>query len=236
MKRYEIQERIRFSEVDASLHLTLSSLVNYFQDCSTFQSEAYGVGLARLAERNRAWFTRSWQIYINEYPKAGDEVRVFTQATGFDKMYGNRNFAMLDKEGRYLALADSWWFFFDTEKKRPVRVDEEEILAYGREERLPMPAGGHFHIELPEEMETHTPFSVLHTHLDSNKHVNNCQYIRMAEEYFPADFRPREMRAEYRQAAVLGDQITPRCGRSEDWLVAALCMPDQSPYAIVEVR
>lgn len=42
---YSIKERVRYSETDKSGHLTLTGIVNYFQDCSTFQSEDLGVGM-----------------------------------------------------------------------------------------------------------------------------------------------------------------------------------------------
>ena len=37
--QYTIDGRIRFSEVDHTRRITLPGIVNYFQDCSTFQSE-----------------------------------------------------------------------------------------------------------------------------------------------------------------------------------------------------
>lgn len=43
---YEMKARIRYSEVGTDGKLMLSALVNYFQDCSTFQSEDLGVGRA----------------------------------------------------------------------------------------------------------------------------------------------------------------------------------------------
>ena len=48
-------------------------------------------------------------------------------------------------------------------------------------------------------------FQVQEYHLDTNHHVNNGQYVRMATAYLPDDFPVREMRAEYRRQAKLGD-------------------------------
>ena len=42
--QYTIDGRIRFSEVDHTRRITLPGIVNYFQDCSTFQSEDLGLG------------------------------------------------------------------------------------------------------------------------------------------------------------------------------------------------
>ena len=43
--QYTIDGRIRFSEVDHTRRITLPGIVNYFQDCSTFQSEDLGLGI-----------------------------------------------------------------------------------------------------------------------------------------------------------------------------------------------
>ena len=41
---YEFNSRVRYSEIDHHGTLTLPALINYFQDCSTFQSEDVGLG------------------------------------------------------------------------------------------------------------------------------------------------------------------------------------------------
>ena len=81
-------------------------------------------------------------------------------------------------------------------------------------------------------------------HLDTNRHVNNAQYVAIARELLPVDFALGELRVEYRKAAVLGDVMYPKlaqvpegyvgiaagCGRSgvcefvagKDWFVKSL--------------
>lgn len=51
---YTFESRVRFSEVDHTEMLTLPSLVNYFQDCSTFQSEDIGLGIDVLKGQGKA--------------------------------------------------------------------------------------------------------------------------------------------------------------------------------------
>ena len=41
---YTFDSRIRYSETDSEGKLTMASIINYFQDCSTFQSEDLGLG------------------------------------------------------------------------------------------------------------------------------------------------------------------------------------------------
>ena len=65
--------RIRFSEVDHTRRITLPGIVNYFQDCSTFQSEDLGLGIMHCSERKRAWILSSWQVVVERYPEIGRE-------------------------------------------------------------------------------------------------------------------------------------------------------------------
>ncbi len=48
---YAFDSRVRYSEIDHQGTMTLPALINYFQDCSTFQSEDIGVGLEVLREK-----------------------------------------------------------------------------------------------------------------------------------------------------------------------------------------
>ena len=58
---YTFESRVRFSEADHTELLTLPGLVNYFQDCSTFQSEDIGYGSCCLCHgRNHE---QTWTIW-----------------------------------------------------------------------------------------------------------------------------------------------------------------------------
>ena len=66
---YEFDSRVRYSEVDSQGKLTWLALMDYFQDCSVFQSESLGIGVDYLAENHQAWVLTSWQIVLNAMPK-----------------------------------------------------------------------------------------------------------------------------------------------------------------------
>ena len=69
---YTIEGRIRYSEIDHHGTVTLPGIINYFQDCSTFQSEDIGEGRAKLAKKKRAWILSYWQVIVDRYPKMGE--------------------------------------------------------------------------------------------------------------------------------------------------------------------
>ena len=231
---YTFGSRIRYSETDEYGKLTLTGIMNYLQDCSTFQSEDIGLGISYLTEHHQAWWLSSWQIVIDRYPSLCERIRISTWPYQFQGFLGWRNFTMTDGDGRMLAWANSLWTFLDTQTGRPARVPEEIENAYELEERLDMNYASR-KLPMPKGGETGDPFAVQKHHLDTNHHVNNGQYIQMAREYVPEDFRIRQMRAEYKKSALLGDMIYPVTAFEDGRYTIGLCDELGKPYAVVEL-
>ena len=231
---YSFTSRVRYSESDVNQDLSLTGIINYLQDCSTFQSEDLKQGLAFLAAKHRAWWLSSWQIVIERYPRFGEEIVISTWPYDFKGIYGYRNFTIQDKAGTYLVKANSLWFLFDTAAGRPVRVEEEDVRAYGTgaEGKLDMEYAPR-RIMIPKEYEEAEPVVAAPHHIDTNHHVNNAQYVEIAREALSGTGKIRELRVEYKKAAVLGDIICPRISRADGACTVALCSQDGQPYAVV---
>lgn len=214
---YTFDSRIRYSETDSEGRLTLEALLDYFQDCSTFHSEDLGVGLQYLKERKMVWVLSSWQIVVDRFPNMCERVTVGTFPYDFKGCFGYRNFYMQDASGAYIAKANTLWTLLDTEKFRPAHPTEEMLQKYVLEERLPMTYAGR-KIEVPEDGGYQEEIIVRPHHLDTNHHVNNGQYVRMAMECLPEHFAVSQMRAEYKKQALLHDVLYPYtvCRQGED--------------------
>ena len=76
--KYSFDSCVRFSEVGEDQKLTLGSVINYFQDCSTFQSESLGAGVEFLRKQHRVWVSSSWQVVIERYPALCEKIRITT--------------------------------------------------------------------------------------------------------------------------------------------------------------
>ena len=232
---YTFESRVRFSEIDDTKRLTLPALVNYFQDCSTFQSEDIGLGIDVLKARGKVWILSSWQIVVNRYPEMGERIQVSTWATGFEGLYGTRNFQIKDAQGEVAAYANSIWVFMDMEKGRPVRPPQEDTEAYRPEPPMDVEFAPR-KIRMPQEAEDREHFPVRRYHIDTNEHVNNCQYIQMAVEVMPECARSGQIRVEYKKSAVFGDEIYPKTTVESDRRVVELCGADGKPFAVVEFK
>lgn len=233
---YEFQSRVRYSETDVDAQLSVTGIMNYFQDCSTFQSEDCGVGLSYLEREKKAWLLSSWQIQVIKRPKLGDKIYIATWPYEIKGIYGLRNFVILDEKREYLVKANSCWFLISTETGKPIRVTRGDVDAYGAEEpRLSMDYAAR-KIALPEKMEEVGSLLVMKHQIDTNHHVNNAQYVDMARENLPDGTEIGEIRAEYKRAAVLGDRIVLKRGLTEDGHVISLCGEDGGIFANVELK
>lgn len=229
---YSFDSRVRYSEVNEEKQLTLVSLIDYFQDCSTFQSEECGCGFDFLQPRNMAWMILAWQVQILRRPALGETISVQTWPYAFKAFYGYRNYALVDGQGAYLARANSVWVLMDVLTGHPAKVGPEIVSGYGLEPRLAMPEFPR-KIRTPEGGAAMEAFPVTRNQLDTNHHVNNGQYIQMAEAYLPEGFQTGFLRVEYRQQARLHDLIVPIVHSEGGTYTVSLCDTEEKPYAVV---
>ncbi|MDD3368957.1 MAG: thioesterase [Lachnospiraceae bacterium] len=237
---YSLNTRIRYSECDSHAKLTLESLLNYFQDCTSFHSEDKGVGIQYLRDNHQVWVLSAWQIIINRYPAFGENVKVATFPYEFRGCFGSRNFIMETENGEQVAIANSLWTLLDSDSMLPAKPDETMKIAYELNEKLDMDYAPR-KIAVSENGERREPIQVKKHHLDTNNHVNNGQYVRMAldsipEEKIPKGFKVQQLRAEYKQAAYLGDDIVPVISIDGNRFTVALQDTNGKSYAIVELQ
>lgn len=230
---YTINNTVRFSEVDREKRMTLPAVINYFQDCSIFQSEELGVGLELLASHHRAWMLSSWQIVIERWPMFQEKIKTSTWPTGFEGLYGTRNFTMKGEDGSMAVYANSIWVYMDMESGRPAKPEDWEMEAYGTEPALPMEYAPR-KIRIPKEYEELEVFPVRKYHIDTNDHVNNAVYVQMAQEVLKKEIQVHQIRVDYKKAAVYGNIIHPRLTEEKERTVVQLCAEDGRPYAVVE--
>lgn len=230
---YTFQSKVRYSEINPQGVLGLDSIINYFQDCSTFQSEELGVGVKVLEKEHRVWLMNSWQVVLVSPPALSEPITVGTWAYDFKALYGYRNFILQDGGGTVCAYANSIWVYYDTRSGRPCRIPEDMVHIYPVEPPYPMEHAPR-KIGIPENLTGLAAFPVPPSSLDTNRHVNNCEYVRMAMDCLPTGFSYRQMRAEYRRSALPGDSITPRCHFTDTCCTVVLSAADGQPFAVVE--
>ena len=131
---YGFDSRVRYSETDEDGILSVEGMMNYLQDCSTFQSEDNGVGVGPMQKRGLAWIIVYWRVEIHRMPALGENVLIGTAPYKMTGGMGLRNFLMETQDGERLARANSVWTLIDTNTKHPVRIPAEVLAKYPLED------------------------------------------------------------------------------------------------------
>ena len=233
---YTFDSRVRYSEVGVDGNLTIEALIDYFQDCSTFHSEDVGLGVDYFKEFHMVWMLSSWQICVNRYPRLCERIVIGTAPYEFRGFIGCRNFEMKTAEGEVLAYANSIWSLMDVQKMAPAKPNEKMLQGYALEEKYPMEYAPR-KIAVPEGGRTLETFTVKQHHLDTNNHVNNGQYVRMAMNCIQKDLHISQLRVEYKSQAKLHDVICPVVAKSADGSLYTVSLNNEEgkPYSIVEM-
>lgn len=230
---YQFKSRVRFSEVDSNQKLTLHAILNYFQDCSIFHAEHIGAGISVLAEHGHIFYLTSWQIVVDRYPALGEEISVGTWSYGFRGFYGYRNFTIEDASGTVIAYANTIWTFMSVKDLTPVRIPVPVQKAYTFEPAYPMENAPR-KIRVPEGGIQMEPVAVHKFQVDINQHMNNTQYVLIAQEYLPENTDVKQLRADYRKSAALKDTIYPLVVSEDNRTIVSLNDSNGNPYAIIE--
>ena len=233
---YAFDGRIRFSEVNEKGEISLMGIVNYLQDAAGFHGEEVGYGVEWTKQTGLAWILTSMQMQVLKRPRFGSRIRMETWSTGFKGCLGTRQYAMRDEEGELLVMANSKWVYMNLPEGKPVNVPEEQKMLYGVDTELIYAHDiGKRKIRKPKEgNRRESSFMITEHQLDTNHHVNNGQYILMAEKYLPLNFVTGKLRVEFRNQAHAGDVIIPVIAETEGIYTITLENPAGEAYFVGE--
>jgi acyl-CoA thioester hydrolase len=233
--------RVRYYECDSYGRVNHTNYLRYMQEAAFDASAAAGYDLARYEAINRFWLVRETEVEIVRALRYGDSVQVKTWVADFRRVRSRRmyEFRLADSE-ELVASAYTDWAFMDSTTGRPVTIPPEMVTAF-------FPEGP------PEAMRPRFPsppppppdvFRLLRRvewgDIDGAQHVNNAVYLaymtecamrvaaahgwplaRMRSEGFA--ILARRHHIEYRQPALLGDELELAAWLSDVEQTSAVC-------------
>lgn len=230
---YTYEMNAGYSVMDESLCMTVPAILDCFQDAAIFESENGRINVEYLYSRHIAWILSSWQIVIDRRPRLNERIKIATAPYDFTNYVGFRNFSVWGEDGALIVRAASVWTLIDTEKLCPVRLTQELQEGYEFEPKLEMKYAPR-KIALLGEAQVQDQFRVRKFQIDSNKHMNNVEYVRYAMETLPEDAAFRELRVEYKKAALYGDEVTVAVLQAQGKHQVVLQDQEGAVYAVVE--
>lgn len=218
-KEYEVH----YYESNYRLECKMSSIINYFCDIGTKQSESLGVGIDYLTERRLAWVFYRYDIKVNRYPKYGEKIKVVTMAKSFKKFYASRAYEVYDENNDKIVEGEGIFLLINIDKRRAVRIPEDQYITYGVDiDNCPDIKITKLE-KLNEEMYK-SNFNVRYGDIDSNMHVNNVRYVEWAMEAPPLDiilnYELKEFSVVFEKECRYGAEISSSCEikKNEDGL------------------
>ena len=182
--------------VDYTGHLTIGVLGNHLLNVAGFHSHDRGFGIDRLNKEHHTWvLSRLALEMLTDLPFQYEPFTIETWVENVYRLFTDRNFAVLDKDGKPVAYARSVWAMINTETRKPVdlmAVHDGDIAGYICDRECPIEKPSRIKVSSQEPVEE---LLVKYSDMDINGHVNSIRYIEHILDLFPVDaFREQRVR------------------------------------------
>lgn len=209
---YATSHRVRHHLCGPDGNIKLPALLDLFQDAAAEHAGSLGCGMDELNDLRYLWVLYRLEMQVLRPPRLGEEITVRTYPTGVHKLFAVRQYAVRDAEERLVVRGTSFWLVLNAANLRPVPparvLDPEKLDDPGLERYFDFDAAKHDASALPALGET---FTVRHSDIDLNKHLNNAVYSRVAVDWLGKltgrFVLPENFRIDFTHAGKLGDVI-----------------------------
>lgn len=181
--------------VDFTGRLTLGVLGNHLLNCAGFHATERGFGMAELNEENYTWVLSRLAIDMDEMPLQYESFSIQTWVENVYRLFTDRNFAILDKDGRKIGYARSVWAMISMQTRKPIdllAINGGDIVNYVCDEPCPIEKPSRIKVMATEPVASLT---AKYSDIDINGHVNSIRYIEHILDLFPLEkYRTQRIR------------------------------------------
>jgi medium-chain acyl-[acyl-carrier-protein] hydrolase len=193
---WEEEFSIYAKDIDFNGKLKFYCICGYFFEIAARHANHLRFGFQDLKQENVYWVLSRLHIKILKYPGFEQKINIQTWHKGVGRLFGLRDFRILDKNGQELALATSAWLILDKKNGRPVRPEKFTELYNSKMDYYAIN-------ELPDKLQPLSEYDQSklidpgYTDLDINVHVNAGKYIAWIQDLYPPDFYSKFLIAEF---------------------------------------
>ena len=199
--------------VDFTEKLTMGVLGNHLLNCAGFHAADRGFGIATLNENHYTWVLSRLAVEMNELPRAYEKFSIQTWVENVYRLFTDRNFAILNAEGKPIGYARSVWAMISMQTRKPadlLALHGGKITDYiCTDVECPIDKPGRIKMEYPVLVGEH---QAKYSDIDLNGHVNSIKYIEHILDLFPMEqFRDKTVRrfeVAYVAEGYYGDTLT----------------------------
>lgn len=198
--------------VDFTGRLTLGVLGNHLLNCAGFHATERGFGMATLNEENYTWVLSRLAIEMDEMPYQYESFSVQTWVENVYRLFTDRNFAIVGKDGHKIGYARSVWAMISMQTRKPIdlmAMHEGSIVDYVCDEPCPIAKPSRIKITATEPV---FALKAKYSDIDVNGHVNSIRYIEHILDLFPLEKyraeRIRRFEMAYVAESYYGDELS----------------------------
>jgi acyl-ACP thioesterase len=207
---WEEEFSIYAKDIDFNGKLKFYCICGYFFELAARHANHLHFGFNDLRQENVYWVLSRFHVKILNYPGFEQKIGIQTWHKGVGRLFGLRDFRIIDKEGKEQALATSAWLILDKQTGRPIRPERFSELQNSKTDY-------HAISEIPEKLEPLTDYQNVkyiepgYTDLDINFHVNAGQYIAWIQDLYSPDlyrnFQISEFKINYLDETRYGSRV-----------------------------
>lgn len=173
--------------VDFNGRLTMGVLGNHLLNCASFHATERGFGMMNLNQNNYTWVLSRLAIEMEEMPYQYEEFTIETWVENVYRLFTDRNYAILNKEGRKIGYARSIWAMIDMNTRKPIdllTLHGGKITEYICD--APCPIDKPSRIKVGND-ECVAKLTAKYSDIDVNGHFNSIRYIEHILDLFPLE-------------------------------------------------
>lgn len=209
MDKFTFSSIVSSSQTDSKGNMKLFSALQWMQDCSViaFMSDT---SFCEWLQANQVTPVVTFrQLEVLRVPRLMEKLTCSTYVYEVQGAFGYRNTVIYDEQGTPCYMSWVIACYANLETGRLSRIPREVQNTLQFPPRLEMTYGSRKIAQPDAPLQPLAPILVQRNDIDYNNHVNNAQYIRMALECLPEDYKVGGMRVEYRKSVSPGSTIIP---------------------------
>ena len=168
-----------------------------------------------IRDSNYTWVLSRLAIELDEMPYQYEKFSVQTWVENVYRLFTDRNFAVIDKDGKKIGYARSVWAMINLNTRKPadlLALHGGSIVDYICDEPCPIEKPSRIKVTSNQPVATLT---AKYSDIDINGHVNSIRYIEHILDLFPIELyqtkRIRRFEMAYVAESYFGDELSFFC-------------------------
>lgn len=181
--------------VDFNGRLTMGILGNHLLNCAGFHASERGFGIAEVNENHYTWVLSRLAIELEDMPRQYEPFSIETWVENVYRLFTDRDFALVNKEGKTIGYARSVWAMISMETRKPadlLTLHGGSITEYVCDCECPIDKPGRIKVATEKPVWV---YQTRYSDIDINGHVNSIKYIEHILDLFPMEtFKDKQVK------------------------------------------